>query len=122
MLKIEENADIQALVEIQVAANAENRKEKQKTLKVHKEADWVGKKVLFISFDEKIKDGTYKGKKTKKQHQAEVFEKDAATGYWLPIRGPVNDADVELDDPELAMHIRSWRSSGKFAEAGKDGN
>ena len=65
-----------------------------KTLKVHSEAEYAGKKILFVSYDRR---GT-------KKYETFAFEKDAESGLWelLSLRS------YEIKNSELAKRVTTW--------------
>lgn len=101
-MKIEANKDIRAMIEFESRVHSKEQKEKIDTLEVRKEADFRGKKILFVAFKAK---GVNK-------YSIEGFEKDANTGYWLPSY--VGSFEVEKDDKELAEQMRRWEKSGEL--------
>jgi ribosomal protein S27AE len=101
-MKMELNQDIRAMMEFQIRVRGKKEKERLATLEVRKEAEYQGKKILFIAF--KV-DGVNK-------YDTESFEKDASTGFWIPAY--VGAYEVEKDNKELADQMRRWKSSGEL--------
>lgn len=92
--------DIRAQFELPNRPIARLYKEFLKNLKVHREAEWQGKKILFITFEMNgIED-----------YETEAFEKDAETGFWMNASATA-DA-VERDDKRLAVMMREWKERG----------
>lgn len=100
-MKIEMNNDVRALLELDTRVNGKKQKEQLDTLEVRKEAEYRGKKILFVAYKE---DGINK-------YTVQSFEKDASTGYWLTSY--VSAYDVEKDNKELAGQMRKWKDSGE---------
>jgi hypothetical protein len=69
---------------------------------VRKEAEWKGKKILFVAYEEK---GV-------KKYNTIGFEKDAKTGFWL--RHYVSSFEVRKDDERLARVMESWQDRGEL--------
>ena len=92
--------DIRAQFELPNRLMARLCKELLKKLKVHREAEWQGKKILFIT-------GEMNGIEV---YGTEAFEKDAETGFWMSASAPA-DA-VERDNKRLAVMMREWKERG----------
>jgi len=90
------NQDIRAAFELQLMRAGDELREKRNTLKVHKEATYQGKKILFISFS---KNGVPK-------HDIASYEKDAASGFWSSSYV----STYNLDDDALEKSIKDWKS------------
>src|SRR5262249_9207842 len=71
--EMEVNGDIRALIEYGSTVNGPRIREKLKTLDVRKEAEWHGKKILFIRYES---DGV-------KRYETVGMEKDAKSGFWM---------------------------------------
>ena len=85
-----------AQIEMEYLRSSPRAEEKLETLKVHRDAEYGGKKILFISYKE---DGIT-------QYETMAFEKDADTGYWF--RGFVSSYD--MDDAALQESMRKWEN------------
>jgi hypothetical protein len=109
-LEMDANHDLRAYIELHQIAEGPQIKEKLKTLEVRYEREYKGKKILFISYEEKHE----------KKHETAAFEKDAASGLWL--RRFVSDYEVEKDDRNLAEEMRNWSANGDLGpRRGVDG-
>ena len=104
-LEIELNTDIRAQFELMSLSGNRELEEKLKTLKVHKEAEWQGKKVLFISYEQ---NGI-------KEYDTEGSEKDAETGFWTSAY--VGAYAVKDDNERLAAMITEWEERGSDASS-----
>jgi hypothetical protein len=98
------NKDIRALVEFSVLMESKQIQEKLKTLEVHRQAEWGGKVILFISY-------TANGMK---RHEVQGFDKDAKTGYWQFTPISPWDEGLKADNPRLAELIDSWELKGEL--------
>ncbi len=107
-LEIEANKDLRAEIELQTELHGPQIKEHLRTLQVKKEAEWRGKKILFVSYEQK---GV-------KKHETVAFEKDAKTGYWL--RSYVSAYDVRNENRDLADQMESWSRSGSLEGGRKE--
>lgn len=81
--------------------------EKRRTVEVHRETEWKGNKVLFISFEE---NGI-------KKRTVEFYEKDAETGLFWPNLGASFGmiADQISNDPAakaMAERVKNWTDKG----------
>src|SRR5262249_38380319 len=85
-----------AMMELEEIREGADLKERLKTLEISKEADWGGRKVLFVSFE---KGGI-------KRRRIEAVEKDARTGFWLPHF--VSPLEVRKTDEALANEMERW--------------
>ncbi len=101
-LQMEQNKDLRASLEMSTLVEGPKIEEKLKTLDVRKEAEWSGKMVLFVAYEEK---GV-------KKYDTIGFEKDAKTGFWM--RRYVSAYDVRKDNPRLADTMESWRARGEL--------
>lgn len=99
-MKMQLNTDIRAVLELESRLKGRTLKEAISTLDVRKEAEYRGRKLLFVSFKE---DGVTK-------HKVEAFTKDANTGFWIPDY--VGEYEVEKDDKDLAAQMRRWKERG----------
>jgi hypothetical protein len=103
-VKIEMNKDLRAMMEFESKVRGSQQKEKLDTLEVRKEAEFRGKKILFITFKA---DGVSK-------YRTEGFEKDAKTGLWMSVH--VGSYEVEKDDKELGEQMERWTKSGELSK------
>ena len=94
------NNDVLAQRELMNLSDSLEMKERLKTLKVNKEAEWKGKKILFISYD---RNGLTR-------YDTSIFEKDDKTGFWLPARRS-RISDIRDDDRELAKAMQEWQEN-----------
>lgn len=101
--KIELNKDIRALLELQSRTKNKKLKEAIETMEVRKEAEFQGKKILFVTFKE---DGVNK-------YTTEAFEKHAETGFWIPTY--VGSFTVQKDNRGLAEQMRRWEEAGQLS-------
>jgi hypothetical protein len=101
-LQMQQRKDIRAALELQALTEGDKFREKLDTLEVEREVEWKGGTILFIAFQQ---DGV-------RRHSAVGFERDARTGYWLQV--PLNLDRVRAADPDLAKHVESWESEGRF--------
>ena len=101
-LEIGANNDFRAQAELmRVGSFGREMKEKLKTIKVHREAEWHGKKILFISYE---KNGIT-------EYETRAFEKDAETGLWTSAFA---HAFVVTDDNKTwAARMTDWENKGK---------
>jgi hypothetical protein len=99
-LDIQLNQDFRASIELRTLVQDDELREKRNTLKVHKEAAYQGKKILFISFSE---NGVPK-------HDITSFEKDATSGLW----SSAYVSTYNMDDDALERSIKDWK--GKEAD------
>jgi hypothetical protein len=96
-LQISANHDVRALIEL--ASIESDAEAKLKSLKVHKQAEYRGRKILFVSFD---KDGVG-------THDIEGFEKHADTGFWFPRA----TYSFDIEDQDLKKSIQEWKEKPK---------
>jgi hypothetical protein len=101
-MKIALNKDIRALLELQSQIKSKKLKEAIDTVEVRKEAEFQGKKILFVAFKE---DGVNK-------YKTGAFEKHAETGFWQPTY--VSAFTVEKENKELAAQMRRWEEAGEL--------
>ena len=97
-LAINLNTDIRAMMEMERVKSGKKLKEKRDTLKVHRDAEYQGKKILFISFNE---NGIEK-------HEVEGFEKDAESGMWFPAYV----SKYSMTDAPLKKSAEDWEKTG----------
>ena len=97
-IDIELNKDFRAAIELQRIRTGSDvtARERRKTLKVHKEVTYQGKKILFVSFS---RNGLPK-------HDIASFEKDADSGFWFPSFVSTYD----MDDDALEKSIKDWKN------------
>jgi len=100
---MEQAQDLRAKMQLtQLHRGSKTIAERLKTLEVRKEAEWNGKKILFISFEEK---GI-------KHYEAQGFEKDAESGLWMPSH--VDAFTVGRDNRPLADQMEKWERAGQL--------
>jgi hypothetical protein len=97
------NNDIRAAIELETMRSRKAAKEKLNTLKIHKESEYGGKKILFISFE---KNGILK-------YDIESFEKDADSGLWY--HSYVGTYDMK--DSDLKKAIEDWQKKAGKVQA-----
>lgn len=107
-LKIRLNHDIRAQFELEKKLEGKRRQEELDTLEVKKQAEFRGRKILFV---------TYKQEDVSK-YEVQSYEKHADSGFW--VRSHVNEFEVEKEDKELAAQMRSWRKSGELDSKAPD--
>jgi hypothetical protein len=101
-LQMKANADIGAMLALESLESGRRAEEMLESFEVHKEAEWEGRKVLFVSC---IANGVRK-------YDTPSFEKDAERGQWIPKGTPyISSLDKDLSPVEEAM--KSWRELGK---------
>jgi hypothetical protein len=71
---------------------------------VHKEAEWKGNKVLFVSYEE---NGI-------KKYVTEVFSKDAETGFWQPPSSLPFSYYVGSENDSLSTMMKTWTEKGRL--------
>jgi hypothetical protein len=101
-LEIQLHRDARAALELQALADGATLKEKRETLEIHKEVDWKGGVILFISYQQ---DGV-------KRYGTAGVVKNASTGFWTPV--PVNLGEVREQNVELATQIEAWEKDGRL--------
>ena len=89
-----------ALIQEEIRRNSPKAKEKLRTLEIKKEAEWMGTKLLFTSFEE---DGI-------KKFNVAAFEKDANSGLWFS--GRFSRYSLPDDAKTLKQTIDAWESDG----------
>lgn len=94
--RMELSGDIGSQIALRRLFSARTIEEKLKTLTVHKEAEWAGNRILFVSFEE---NGLVK-------HTTDAYTKDAETGFWKPDF--VSSYDVGKTDEKLAALMQEW--------------
>jgi hypothetical protein len=94
--KMELNRDVRAMMDFSFRIKSSALREAIGSLEVRKEAEFQGKKILFIGFK---KNGVNK-------YETKAFEKDAETGLWAPTY--VSSFTVAKDDPQLAKQMEKW--------------
>jgi predicted Zn finger-like uncharacterized protein len=101
-LEMERDQNLRAGMEMNGLVEGPLVQEKLRTLDVRKEAEWKGKKILFVAYEQK---GV-------KKYNTIGFEKDAKTGFWL--RHYVSSFEVRKDDERLARVMESWQDRGEL--------
>ncbi|HJZ57655.1 MAG TPA: hypothetical protein VKE74_21995, partial [Gemmataceae bacterium] len=104
--KMEAKLDIRARLELERKLRGNRAQEKLDTLKVHREEDYQGKKILFISYKEK----------GEMRYRTEAFEKSDDDGLWVPK--DISPGEVGRDNPALADQMRRWASGGEKSGGG----
>ena len=100
-LQMTAHLDVRAVIELTQIREGKKVEEKIKTVKVHTESNYRGKKLLFISFKE---NGLWK-------YDVEGFEKHTDTGWWFPVYVSTYD----IDDSSLKTAIEKWKEkTGKI--------
>lgn len=89
------NQDFRAMQEIDFLRSGSTPQEMRDTLKVHKESNYQGKKLLFISYE---RNGL-------PHYDVESFEKDADTGLWFPAYV----STYNMDDEALENAVTHWK-------------
>ena len=90
------SGNIRAQIEISRLIDGKKMQEKSKTIKVHSESNYQGKKLLFVSFTE---NGLPK-------NDIEAFEKDTDTGFWFPRYV----STYSMSDPAIEKAIKEWKA------------
>lgn len=97
-----------AMMELNSHGRQRQLAEMLQTLRVHKEAEWRGHKLLFVSYDE---NGVPK-------HSVESFTKNAETGLWQTstIRFEIVSASLDgsKDAEPLSEMISLWEDKGRL--------
>ena len=94
-IDMDKRQDVRAMLELQTLKKGASATEKRKTIKVHKESNYQGKKVLFTSH---VENGIPK-------NDIATFEKHADSGYWFPAYLSTYD----IDDKALEHAIEEWK-------------
>ncbi|MGD8453606.1 MAG: hypothetical protein PVJ57_17465 [Phycisphaerae bacterium] len=89
------NGDIRAGIELQQTVSMKRDAEQLRTLKIHKEANYRGTKILFISYEQ---DGI-------PRHGISSYEKDADSGLWFETYL----SEYSIDDDALEQVIKEWK-------------
>lgn len=109
--KMEAKLDLRAGMELERKTTGLRTQEKADTLKVHREADFSGAKIVFYSYKEK---GEMK-------YRTQGFEKHEESGLWVKKSIGVNE--VQAENAQLAAQMKDWNANGpgkpKDAQAGK---
>ena len=95
-LEMEINKDLRAMLELGKLRSVKYNREKLETIRVHDEAEYQGKKLLFVSFK----------KNSILQYDMAAFEKDAECGLWF--RSYVLTSSME--DEGLKAKIEKWEN------------
>jgi len=101
--KMEAKKDARALMELDLLRSGRDPKAMADTLKVEREQNFQGKKILFVKWED---DGIAK-------HDVRAVEKDAETGFWVPTTVPP-EMELEQNDRQLAQNVREWEQNGKL--------
>jgi hypothetical protein len=105
---METNGDIKAALEFARVTKKKHVKEMVTSLGVKEEAEWGGKRILFISFK---REGVTK-------YDTVGFEKHADAGYW--VKADVSTIDVRKDNKVLADQMERWEQSGSLEPKSAD--
>ena len=97
------SGSIRAQIELGRLIDGKKLQEKSKTLKVHSESNYQGKKILFVSF---MENGIPK-------NDIEAFEKDADTGLWFPRYVPT----YSMSDAAIGKAIKEWKAKTGSTES-----
>lgn len=97
-LATDRNGDVRAMMDLD-RLRGRRSQEKMATIKVRRDAEYGGKKILFISFKE---NGLTK-------HDTEAFEKDAETGLWFPAFV----GEYSMTDAALKRAIETWKEAAE---------
>lgn len=107
--KMEANADILSLIELNIKREQKQLKEKLNTLEVKRTAEFEGKTVLFIQY--KMTDKNAKEPKEPTEHKEVVWYEKEENGYWQQTAPP---RALQTGDPQLAKDINAWSGRGGF--------
>lgn len=99
LVEMELNKDFLALTQYQSAISGKRNREKLDTLRVEKEREFQGKKLLFVEYTE--------GGIPKREVVA--LEKEASSGYWFSVY--LSSYGVKEANPALAGEMDSWEES-----------
>ena len=102
VLELGANNDIGSSLALQRLLGQRAVEEKLRTIGVHKEAEWRGEKILFVSYE---KNGI-------KKYATEAFSKDAETGFWQPSY--VGIFSMGDEDKALSTMMKTWQEKGRF--------
>jgi hypothetical protein len=103
-LQMEADNDIKAALQYEHKTRKKEFDEILQTLEVKKEAEWGGKKILFVTFK-------HNGVPT---FAIRGFEKHADSGYWVKTDVPL--ARIREDNGDLAVAMEKWERSGELDE------
>jgi hypothetical protein len=96
--EMEANNDFRASIEYRIQRQGPLLKEKHSTLHIEREADFEGKKLLFVSYEVK----------GKKKYSIEAFEQDDNAKIWA--HSFVSSYDVQKVDERLSGQMKAWES------------
>jgi len=99
LVEMELNKDFLALIQYQSAISYKKNREKLDTLKVQKEREFQGKKLLFVEYTEA---GIPK-------REVVALEKEASSGYWFSVY--VSSYKVKETNAALAAEMDLWEES-----------
>ena len=96
-LKIQANRDFRAMLDLERLKQGNTANEKQRSVQVHKESNYQGKKILFISYTE---NGL-------KKNDISSFEKNADSGLWFPSYV----STYNMGDSDIENAIKKWKNN-----------
>jgi hypothetical protein len=101
-LQMRLNGDIRAMLEYEQTLDRHEVEEELKTLEVHKQLEYRGNLVVFITFN---KEGV-------KRYEVRWMEKDARSGMWRSAKrgyvgSPVGKTDPDSDN--ILKQIDEWQ-------------
>jgi len=98
-MEVAANADLRAFMELLLKQEEYQLKEKLQTFEIHKDAEFQGKKLLFVSFK---RDGIG-------QKRVEAMEKNATNGKWFHT--PFSRYDLKKESPALHEQVAKWEKN-----------
>jgi hypothetical protein len=101
-IQMEADHDLKAALEFERKTQKKDFQEILNTLEVKKEAEWGGRKILFVSFK---RDGVT-------VFATRAFEKHADSGYW--VKADVMLPSVRQNNQELAEAMDRWEKTGEL--------
>lgn len=100
-LRINANADLPALIELQRKLQGKQVREKLDTVHVARSREFRGKQILFIYYEQK----------GMRMYEIAFMERDVEAGkMWK--QSYVSHEEIRNADPSLAAEIANWRSTG----------
>lgn len=97
------SGDIRAHIEMEQLQLGKKNEEKGKTLKVHSESNYQGKKIVFVSFKE---NGITR-------NDIATFEKEADSGLWFQTF----ISTYKMSDPAVEKAINDWKAKTPNSES-----
>jgi hypothetical protein len=95
-LQVSVARDVRAQLDLAQLKSGKAEQEKLNTVKIERESDYQGKKILFISYQE---NGLPK-------YGISAFEKHTDTGYWLPVY----ISSYSISDSALEKAVNDWEA------------